>query len=161
MRVRSEGKAHDPEKCHTECSLRFVIMEGEWSAGPLIFPQRHAAVHGGGFARCIQWRERGPWDGTVFTVAEMMAGELKLCVNTSESGRGDSALQKVEGQTLVTGGCFYIVRITGGSPLFRMSGMAGLFTISGKIWVSHLKYTRFDYLCRGFFKSKNVTSIWK
>lgn len=34
--------------------------------------------------------------------------------------------------------------------------MAGLFSISGKIWVSNLKYTPCDCLVRGFFKSKNV-----
>uniref|UniRef100_A0A8C0JHP1 Thioredoxin related transmembrane protein 4 n=1 Tax=Canis lupus dingo TaxID=286419 RepID=A0A8C0JHP1_CANLU len=33
-----------------------------------------------------------------------------------------------------------------------MSGMAGLFSISGKIWVSNLKYTFCDYLCREIFK---------
>lgn len=36
--------------------------------------------------------------------------------------------------------------------------MAGLFSISGKIWVSNLKYTPCDCLVRGFFKSKNVAS---
>lgn len=67
-----EGKAQElscqvePEKCCIECSLRFVT-EGEQSAGHLIFPQRHAAAQGWGFARYVQWREKGPGDLNVFT----------------------------------------------------------------------------------------------
>lgn len=56
--------------------------------------------------------------------------------------------------------CFLIPYITSGSPslyFFRMSGMAGLFSISGKIWVS--KYALYYYSGRGFFfKSETVAS---
>lgn len=63
-----------------------------------------------------------------------------------------------EGAVLVTSVlfCFFIICITVVFLLFvfffRMSGMAGLFSISGKIWVSNLKYTLCESWQRGFLR---------
>lgn len=95
-------------------------LKGEQSAGHRTFSQRHAAAQGWVYASYVQWREKGPGDWSVFTaVTEMMLWRWNS-VNTSETGREDSVLQRVEGQTSVTWVllCLFIVCVTSGSLYF-------------------------------------------